>query len=372
MITIAINENRIASTLGRCFCGDANTQIVVDGVPADGLRVALIDPERKVLALCNTFTASGTNAVGVIALNTQELADALKDVPTGRIQRVAFIVYNASGTLGSGFVPVVAEPLPSEITPIPPSETYLTANALAEALQAVSAPEGDNATQANIRNALNALIEALKGIGVMIMLLATTTFAEPMRWDSVPPSTPVETNNLTADLSQYWIQGQTLTQSLILDDWVGIKDKSSQQEFFYTPTDDGWVANLFIGTFGFLSYADAYSIRFQGWDGQQTTLADFVINPWQTGRDYSRTTEAVVRYSPAVLTITIPEDATLVVDTNGWRDGLAVFTRIQANGVYSVSPNIKLLGYGSYPTNNATAVFYRDGDNVFCNVLTEY
>lgn len=126
MITIAINENRIASTLGRAFCGDANTQIVVENVDATGLRVALIDPARKVLALCNEFTATGTNAVGTLALNTHELADALRDIPTGQIQRVAFVVYNANGTLGGGFIPVVAEPLPIEITPIPEGYVYLT------------------------------------------------------------------------------------------------------------------------------------------------------------------------------------------------------------------------------------------------------
>ena len=67
--------------------------------------------------------------------------------------------------------------------------------------------------------------------------------------------------------------------------------------------------------------------------------------------------------------VSVSSGGTLSSVTNGWPDGAAVFVRVAAPQSYSVS-GIRLIGYGSWPTNDFSGVCWRSGTNVFCNVLT--
>lgn len=362
VLNVTINNYRELSVDNRIMLGE--TVEIAWQSPADGLRFALLRPDRTALAISDN---------SVMQTNTDALSQWLSNTPSGWARAVnAVAINNNDEVVASGSIDVVAAPLPGAIVPVPVGTRYISVAELTAALESIESV-GDDTTQRSLGEIVDALVGALRGIGAaLVALLFSCSIASAIQWRDVPPTMQVNTNIFSADLSQYWKPGQTLTQNLVLDDWVGLMDRRTLKQFFYTPTDDGWTGNLFIGQYGFLSYADAYSIRFQGWNGEQTTLADFVINPWQNTKDYSRNTQAVVSYSPAVLKIDIPADATLVADINNWRDGLAVFARLTAHGTYQVADNLSLLGYGWWPTNNATAIFYRDGTNVFCNILSEY
>lgn len=358
-LNVSINNYRELTVDNRIMLGEAVTVAM-----PEGLRFALLRPDRTALVISED---------GVLRTNTDALSVWLANTPAGWSRTVNAVALNDHDeVVASGTVDVVSAPVPGALVPVPVGTRYISVAELTAALESIEAVD-DDTTQAALGNIVNALVSALRGVGsCIIALLLTCSVAFALEWRDVHPRTEVNTNNLTADLSRYWQQGQPITQNIILDDWVGLTDRKTLKQFFYTPTDNGWTADLFIGNFGFLSYGDASSIMFQGWDGVRTTLADFVLNPWSTKRDYTRSTQAVVSYSPAVLNINIEQDETLTADLSNWRDGLAVFARIKAAGIYEVADNISLLGYGWWPTNNATAIFYRDGSNVFCNVLSEY
>lgn len=58
--------------------------------------------------------------------------------------------------------------------------------------------------------------------------------------------------------------------------------------------------------------------------------------------------------------------------TNGWPDGASMFLRLHPTGEsYVVLDPLRLVGYGAWPTNDAQAVAWRSGTNVFVNILVE-
>lgn len=61
------------------------------------------------------------------------------------------------------------------------------------------------------------------------------------------------------------------------------------------------------------------------------------------------------------------------VITNGWPDGASMFVRGQfiAETSYTFGSNVRLVGYGTWPTNNFQSVWWRSGTNIFVNVLLE-
>ncbi len=63
----------------------------------------------------------------------------------------------------------------------------------------------------------------------------------------------------------------------------------------------------------------------------------------------------------------------LTVSTNGWPDGAAMFVRgsLRAGATYTVPNELRLIGYGTWPTNNFQSVWWRSGTNIFVNVLIE-
>ena len=66
--------------------------------------------------------------------------------------------------------------------------------------------------------------------------------------------------------------------------------------------------------------------------------------------------------------------AELSCNTNGWGDGAAMFARltIQSGLSYEVMDDrIRLVGYGTWPTNNFQSVWWRSGTNIFVNILLE-
>ena len=66
--------------------------------------------------------------------------------------------------------------------------------------------------------------------------------------------------------------------------------------------------------------------------------------------------------------------AELSCNTNGWGDGAAMFARftIQSGLSYEVMDDrIRLVGYGTWPTNNFQSVWWRSGTKIFVNILLE-
>ena len=63
---------------------------------------------------------------------------------------------------------------------------------------------------------------------------------------------------------------------------------------------------------------------------------------------------------------------TVMAYTGGWPDGAAMFVRGSAvSGPYQIANNIRLVGYGTWPTNNFQSVWWRSGTNIFVNILLE-
>lgn len=64
----------------------------------------------------------------------------------------------------------------------------------------------------------------------------------------------------------------------------------------------------------------------------------------------------------------------LSADTNGWPNGAAMFVRIKPDPYmreYFVDSQIRLVGYGTWPTNNFQSVWWRSGTNIYVNVILE-
>ena len=62
----------------------------------------------------------------------------------------------------------------------------------------------------------------------------------------------------------------------------------------------------------------------------------------------------------------------LYATTNGWPDGASMFVRGSVViPQYDVGEEIRLVGYGTWPTNNFQSVWWRSGTNIFVNILVE-
>lgn len=62
----------------------------------------------------------------------------------------------------------------------------------------------------------------------------------------------------------------------------------------------------------------------------------------------------------------------LYASAAGWPDGAAMFVRVSVeSGPYEVGEEIRLVGYGTWPTNNFQSVWWRSGTNIFVNILLE-
>ena len=67
--------------------------------------------------------------------------------------------------------------------------------------------------------------------------------------------------------------------------------------------------------------------------------------------------------------------AELSCSTNGWPNGASMFARftIIGSGISYVvmDDRIRLVGYGTWPTNNFQSVWWRSGTNIYVNVILE-
>lgn len=62
----------------------------------------------------------------------------------------------------------------------------------------------------------------------------------------------------------------------------------------------------------------------------------------------------------------------LYASAAGWPDGAAMFVRVSVvPGPYEVGEEIRLVGYGTWPTNNFQSVWWRSGATIFVNILVE-
>ena len=62
----------------------------------------------------------------------------------------------------------------------------------------------------------------------------------------------------------------------------------------------------------------------------------------------------------------------LYATTNGWPDGAAMFVRGSVEPwPYDVGEEIRLAGYGTWPTNNFQSVWWRSGATIYVNILVE-
>jgi len=61
------------------------------------------------------------------------------------------------------------------------------------------------------------------------------------------------------------------------------------------------------------------------------------------------------------------------VSTNGWPEGASMFVRgsFRAGATYTIPNDLRLIGYGTWPTNNFQSVWWRSGTNIYVNVILE-
>lgn len=77
-----------------------------------------------------------------------------------------------------------------------------------------------------------------------------------------------------------------------------------------------------------------------------------------------------IAYTNGMVDVTF--SSTLMAVTNGWPDGASVFLRLHpSQDSYIPADPLRLVGYGVWPTNEAQAVAWRSGTNVFVNVILE-
>jgi len=57
--------------------------------------------------------------------------------------------------------------------------------------------------------------------------------------------------------------------------------------------------------------------------------------------------------------------------SSGWPDGASVFARVKVEGIYYMYEHIRLVGYGTWPTNDFQSVWWRSGTNIYVNVILE-
>ena len=66
------------------------------------------------------------------------------------------------------------------------------------------------------------------------------------------------------------------------------------------------------------------------------------------------------------------DQASIYVETNGWPNGASMFSRIRVmEPSYTWPSFVRLVGYGTWPTNDFQSVWWRSGTNIFVNVLIE-
>ena len=67
-------------------------------------------------------------------------------------------------------------------------------------------------------------------------------------------------------------------------------------------------------------------------------------------------------------------NTTYISDMGAWPDGASMMVRFAKQHPitsWSVAPNIHLVGYGTWPTNNFQSVWWRSGTNIYVNILLE-
>lgn len=66
------------------------------------------------------------------------------------------------------------------------------------------------------------------------------------------------------------------------------------------------------------------------------------------------------------------DQASIIVETNGWPNGAAMFSQIRVmEPSYTWPSFVRLVGYGTWPTNNFQSVWWRSGTNIYVNVILE-
>lgn len=65
------------------------------------------------------------------------------------------------------------------------------------------------------------------------------------------------------------------------------------------------------------------------------------------------------------------DDASIDSNVDAWPDGASVFARVKVEGLYYPYEHIRLVGYGTWPTNNFQSVWWRSSTNIYVNVILE-
>jgi len=120
------------------------------------------------------------------------------------------------------------------------------------------------------------------------------------------------------------------------------------------PTVPSWAKAVSKPSYAWGEIADKPAIP----AGPTGTLSNAVAQVWRPANGEA-------------LRLTIPANAELAADSSRFLNGQSVFVAASPAGVYTVSTNITLCGYGTWPTNNFQAVFWRLDNTVFCNVIRE-
>lgn len=62
----------------------------------------------------------------------------------------------------------------------------------------------------------------------------------------------------------------------------------------------------------------------------------------------------------------------VVLSTNGWPEGAAMFVQaIKEYDAWYPAPEMRLIGYGTWPTNDFQSVWWRSGTTIYVNILVE-
>lgn len=100
-ITVASTGELLVSGVMTCRNSVAVTVYGMSAVP-----VLIVYRDGTAVAQCSSFAQSGSNYVGTMDLDTEELVEAFEDVSAGELIRLDFVLYNTTTNAAQGIAMV--------------------------------------------------------------------------------------------------------------------------------------------------------------------------------------------------------------------------------------------------------------------------
>ena len=94
---------------------------------------------------------------------------------------------------------------------------------------------------------------------------------------------------------------------------------------------------------------------------------------WREVTVYTEAEEPVHFVTNGMMHVIHGATAAFTVQSAGWPNGAAIYVDwdYSASPIVQLPSNLRLVGYGTWPTNNFQSVWWRSGTNIFVNILLE-